>query len=379
MRILVAPLVAAALLASAGASLGAGTPSLTLSVSSFRVLYGHTVALDGRISNARAGTRVLVYAQAYGGHWRRIATVTTRAGGRFGIAASPSIGTDYQARAAGTHWSAPVAVGVTPLVRVHELRGGAVQAQVSAGRSFAGRFVKLQRSTAGGWATIAQRRLGRHSLAVFDPLPTTAAIRVALSVNEAGAGYLGSLSHPLLYRLHSISLGVSTYRVPFGRRVVLSGRLGSGQAGQVVTLRAWPYGAAAPHRAAQVRTGAGGRWSFRARPSIQTIYSASWGSVSSRRITVGVEPRIDVRQLANGSIWTQVFAVRGLRGRTVQLQRELPGGVWQTVARRALNRHSAAVFATRLPATRVRVAVSVNQAGAGLLGAFSAALAYHGT
>jgi hypothetical protein len=120
-------------------------------------------------------------------------------------------------------------------------------------------------------------------------------------------------------------------------------------------------------------------WSFRGRPSIQTTKSASWGSGSSPRITVGVEPRIDVRQLANGSIWTQVFAVRGLRGRTVQLQRELPGGVWQTVARRALNRHSAAVFATRLPATRVRVAVSVNQAGAGLLGAFSAALAYHGT
>ncbi len=64
----------------------------------------------------------------------------------------------------------------------------------------------------------------------------------------------------------------------------------------------------------------------------------------------------------------------------MQLQRLLPGNRWETVAKAKLNSKSSAIFAAaRLPrgTSLIRVAMSVNQAGAGYLGGFSRTLSYH--
>jgi hypothetical protein len=61
----------------------------------------------------------------------------------------------------------------------------------------------------------------------------------------------------------------------------------------------------------------------------------------------------------------------------VQLQRLLPGNHWTTLERVKLNAKSAAVFSEALlprGTSLIRVAMSVNQAGAGYLGAFSRTL-----
>ena len=72
-------------------------------------------------------------------------------------------------------------------------------------RSFAGRFVQLQRRTAAGrWVTIKRLRLNSRSAALFRPVtfraPFPAArstLRIAMSVNQAGAGYLAGFSRTI--------------------------------------------------------------------------------------------------------------------------------------------------------------------------------------
>jgi len=76
--------------------------------------------------------------------------------------------------------------------------------RVVAARSFAHRIVQLQRRTAGGrWLTISRVRLDAHSSAVVHPkLPRgTSTLRVAISVNQVGAGYLAGFSRAIVVRV----------------------------------------------------------------------------------------------------------------------------------------------------------------------------------
>jgi hypothetical protein len=70
-------------------------------------------------------------------------------------------------------------------------------------RSFKGRVVQLQRRRSNGsWLTIARTRLGAGSIAVFRPqLPRgRSVVRVAISAQQAGTGYLAGYSAGLAYR-----------------------------------------------------------------------------------------------------------------------------------------------------------------------------------
>ena len=68
-----------------------------------------------------------------------------------------------------------------------------------AGVSLVGRNVKLQSRVRNGWQTVMQRPLNRGSRTTFVVTNPAGRLRVALSVNQAGAGLLGSLSKPLVY------------------------------------------------------------------------------------------------------------------------------------------------------------------------------------
>ena len=62
----------------------------------------------------------------------------------------------------------------------------------------------------------------------------------------------------------------------------------------------------------------------------------------------------------------------------MQLQRRTAAGRWVTVKRVRLNARSARLFKATLPAgtSRLRIAMSVNQAGAGYLGGFSRTIVF---
>src|SRR5262249_52412955 len=93
--------------ASASGALGASPhpkPSLSLRVSSYRVLYGHTTTISGKLNGGHvAGRAVAIDAWPYGRSApNRLAVVRTGADGRWSFDAAPRIRTTYWAVAGPT-------------------------------------------------------------------------------------------------------------------------------------------------------------------------------------------------------------------------------------------------------------------------------------
>jgi hypothetical protein len=188
---------------SRGADLAFTTAGVTLTVPALRVVYGRAVTLSGTVPTRRAGEVVVVLAQRLGeGSFRTVASVLTGADGAWSYLARPTIRTSYAASwQSGT--SPATVVGVRPAVSLRRITRGRLVVRVSPDRSFAGRFVKLQRRAASGrWITLRRVRLNGRSSRIFRAsLPGgTSRLRVAMSVNQAGAGYLAGFSRTIVYR-----------------------------------------------------------------------------------------------------------------------------------------------------------------------------------
>jgi hypothetical protein len=196
----------------AGTSRGADatftTVGVTLATPAPRVVFGRGITLSGSVPVKRAGETVIVFAQPYGeGSFRSIATILTAADGTWRYVARPRIRTAYLASWNGGRSGATV-VGVGPAVSLRRTATGLLSTRVTGAHTFAGRLVQLQRRTAAGkWVTIKRLRLNKRSAALFRPVTFRAALpkgtstlRVAISVNQAGAGYLGGFSRTILFR-----------------------------------------------------------------------------------------------------------------------------------------------------------------------------------
>jgi len=197
-----------------------------------------------------------------------------------------------------------------------------------------------------------------------------------VATNSGGTSYGSDVTFTTVAALTLLS---STVQSVYGHPVTLSGVVASRQTGVTVNVLAQPFGSPSFSTAASVQTGAGGTWSYQARPKLLTTYKASVTDGASNTITVGVRPAVSLRVITGNRFATRVVAGKSFAGRTVQLQRLLPGNRWVTVARVRLNDKSGGVFsALVLPrgTSLVRVAMSVNQAGAGYLGAFSRTVSY---
>jgi hypothetical protein len=335
------------------------------------------MTISGRLSGRHvAGRAVSINAWPYGRSAPvRVAVVRTATDGRFAYQASPGIRTTYWATA-GPTISRKIVVGVAPALTAKILANGHVQTHVTATRSFYGRTIQLQRKNANGtWTTVARQVVGPHATAILTGRIPSGTIRVAMSVNQAGAGYLGAMTHPLTYRPLALAMHPASFKVLYGHPVKLTGRLVNGPAGRHVTIVAQPYGHKAV-KVATVTTGKDGRFAVSVRPRIMTAYEARLAGIhASRPVTVGVRPAMSVDQLSSGKLRTRVVAAKSFRGRMVELQR-LVGSTWQTVAKTPLKHGSTAIFTVTLPRTVVRVAMSVNQAGAGYLGTSSHPFVY---
>jgi plastocyanin len=177
----------------------------------------------------------------------------------------------------------------------------------------------------------------------------------------------------------SVSIATSGYKVTYGGRVTLSGKISGGQAGETVTVLAQPYGQSSFAQIATVTTGSGGAWSYGPRPAIQTAYDVRWRSATSSTLTIGVRPRVALTALAGGRLFTKVTAARSFAGRFVYLQRRSALGQWVNVKKVVLGSTSAARFAYRAPRgnSTLRVFLTVNQAGSGYLAGLSRTIVYH--
>ncbi len=160
-------------------------------------------------------------------------------------------------------------------------------------------------------------------------------------------------------------------QITYGAAVTLSGQINSKRVGEQVLLTHQPYGQPSPIVLATVITGTDGTFSFVTKPRILTTYQASWKTAQSLAVTTAVAPAISFGRL-NGFV-TRVYAGRSMARKQVQLQRLSPLGQWVTIKRVSLDLDSRARFRAELPlgVSRLRIAMSVNQAGVGYLGAFS--------
>lgn len=175
--------------------------AVTLAASGLQVVYGGGVTLSGTVSSGQSGEKVTLLARKSGEtSFMAIATLDTVAGGAWSSLVKPTIGTSYEARVKGAT-SSTATVGVRPLVSFRFITLGRISTRVVAARSFAGHYVQLQRrSSLGQWVTLKRVRLGSTGAAIFRAaLPTgTSSLRIAMSINQAGAGYLAGISRTIV-------------------------------------------------------------------------------------------------------------------------------------------------------------------------------------
>jgi hypothetical protein len=179
------------------------TAGVTLAARASSVVFGRGLLLSGGVPTGRAGETVTVFAEVFGnGSPAAVANVVTAGGGTWQYLARPSILTSYSVTWGGLT-SRAITVGVRPRVRFRRVGRARFSTRVLAARSFRGRLVKLQRRTsAGGWVTVKRIRLNRRSAATFRVRLRRgrSPLRVVMSVNQAGAGYLAGISRTIVYR-----------------------------------------------------------------------------------------------------------------------------------------------------------------------------------
>jgi plastocyanin len=176
-------------------------PTLTFASSTAIVIYGTQATLTGVVSNHQPGEQVTIYYQPYPQpNLIERVTLLTTTGGEFSFIVEPQILTTYEATWKGAY-ATPTSIEVTPKLTLGRNNGWIIH--VAGGRTFAGRAVQLQRlnNATGQWVTLKKVLLNAKSSArVLYRLPKGVNhLRVTMSVNQAGAGFLGAISSTVTY------------------------------------------------------------------------------------------------------------------------------------------------------------------------------------
>lgn len=279
-------------------------------------------------------------------------------------------------------WALPPTVNTGP-VTVIEPTSATVAGVVSPNGVPTSWFVEYGRTTSFGLHTrSASAASGIASLGVSAKLsglkPGTTYHYRFVAVSSAGTarGLDGLLATLAPRRVVTISAARSI--VEFGQQITLFGTLSTRRADRTVTILAQGAGHNSFTWSGTVLTQGEGTWSIAIMPQIGTTYKALCDGVVSPKKSIGVRPAVSLGALSLQRFATHVAGVRSFAGRKVQLQR-LSSGRWLTIARLHLNASAVAVFHPNLPRglSKLRVAMSINQAGIGYLAGFSPVISYH--
>jgi hypothetical protein len=172
----------------------------------------------------------------------------------------------------------------------------------------------------------------------------------------------------------AVTIGASLPIIVYGQQVTLSGTASSGNPNERVTIYQQPYPQTSFAEMTTVLTTTGGAWNLVLTPSPKTLtqYQAKWNGRTSVTVGVQVRPRIRL-SYRNGRFTTIVQSAASHARRSVQAQRLSRFGQWVTLKKVRLGGQSSAVFRLTLPTgkSQIRVAMSINQAGAGYLAGYS--------
>jgi plastocyanin len=173
----------------------------------------------------------------------------------------------------------------------------------------------------------------------------------------------------------AVTLALSVPIVDYGTQITLSGTVSSLAANESVELDQQPWGQASPTQLAIVKTGTGGAYSFNVTPSLYTTYIARWKSVASGSVVAQVAPKIRLLPGGQGYMKAVVSSPVSLWNHHLYLQRLSQYGQWVNIAPLTLGQLNGRLFrpVSYLPkgVSRIRVFLTVNQAGNGLLAAHS--------
>ena len=192
--------LATALLVVAASGMAAA-PSVTISASQPIVVYGSSVTLSGKIADHAAGQSVSVLDEPSGAStFTTLGSVTTTAGGHWSDTVKPTIETAYEAS-----WmnqtSSTVTVKVRPAITLAlvSLTSGTFSTKVTGARSFAGKFVLVQRLSSTGAATIKKVTLDANSSATFTTRlhHGRSRLRVVMPTSQTEPGYITGTSNVL--------------------------------------------------------------------------------------------------------------------------------------------------------------------------------------
>lgn len=192
--------LATALLVVAASGMAAA-PSVTISASQPIVVYGSGVTLSGKIADHAAGQTVSVLDEPSGAStFTTLGSVTTTAGGHWSDTVKPTIETAYEAS-----WmnqtSSTVTVKVRPAITLAlvSLTSGTFSTKVTGARSFAGKFVLVQRLSSTGAATIKKVTLDANSSATFTTRlhHGRSRLRVVMPTSQTEPGYITGTSNVL--------------------------------------------------------------------------------------------------------------------------------------------------------------------------------------
>jgi plastocyanin len=173
----------------------------------------------------------------------------------------------------------------------------------------------------------------------------------------------------------AVTLALSVPIVDYGTQITLSGTVSSGAANESVELDSQPWGQASPTQLAIVKTGTGGAYSFNVTPSLYTTYVARWKNVASSSVVAQVAPKIRLLPGGQGYMKAIVSSPVSLWNHHLYLQRLSQFGQWVNIAPLTLGQLNGRLFrpVSYLPkgVSKIRVFLTVNQAGNGLLAAHS--------
>jgi len=179
-------------------------PAVTIGAALPILNYGQSTHVSGTVSNKKEGETVTLWAQPYGSaSFAQVATVLTAAGGVWDFIVKPTLLTTYEA-----HWksavSARVGVQLRPAITFSALkRYGSVK--VRADRSLTGKKVYVQKFTRfHEWvkvrAVVLRANSQRRGFLLGLPRGHRYAVRIFMSLNQVGAGYLDGFSRTVVVR-----------------------------------------------------------------------------------------------------------------------------------------------------------------------------------
>ena len=179
-------------------------PSVSIGSSTGIMVAGSQIHLGGAISPAAVGDIVTIWAQPFGqASFVKLQDVQTTTNGVYDFITSPQILTSYKATWKGKT-SAIINVAVSPHLTLSHVGSWFVARAQAPAKSFAGRWVYVQRLTRfGDWVKIKKVFLNRQGAKRFKlrGLPNGMnRVRILMSTNQAGAGYIFGTSSTLSFR-----------------------------------------------------------------------------------------------------------------------------------------------------------------------------------